>query len=48
VELTILSSAYHQEINAADAGNADRFVIQDVIKEIAQSYNPANMGQGHK
>lgn len=41
VEVTILSSNYHQEINAADAGTADRFVVQEVIKEIAQSYNPS-------
>ena len=46
MELTILASAYHQEINAAEAGNNDRFVVQEVIKEIAQSYNPTSMGQG--
>eukprot|EP00624_Nannochloropsis_granulata_P006571 evm.model.NODE_49416_length_6225_cov_23.907631.1 len=40
IELTILASAYHQEINAAEAGSGDRFVVQEVIKEIAQSYNP--------
>lgn len=44
VELTILASAYHQEINAADVGSADRFVVQEVIKEIASSYNPASLG----
>jgi len=45
VEVTLLSSTYHQEINAADAGTADRFVVQEVIKEIAQSYNPTTAGQ---
>jgi replication factor C subunit 3/5 len=46
IELTILASAYHQEINAAEAGSGDRFVVQEVIKEIAQSYNPtAALGQ---
>ncbi len=49
VEVTILASAYHQEINAAEAGSADRFVVQEVIKEIAQSYNPAAaMGGGSR
>ena len=38
----------HQEINAAEAGSADRYVVQEVIKEIAQSYNPAAaMGGGN-
>ena len=40
VEISILSSVYHQEINPSDAGTADRFVVQEVIKEIASSYNP--------
>lgn len=48
IELTILASAYHQEINAAEAGSGDRFVVQEVIKEIAQSYNPTSMGHGNR
>jgi replication factor C subunit 3/5 len=44
IELTILASQYHQEINAADVGNNDRFVVQEVIKEIASSYNPTSLG----
>jgi len=35
--MQILSSAHHIEMNPADAGTADRLVIQDVLKEIAQS-----------
>jgi len=37
VELTILSSSYHIELTPSDAGNHDRIIVQDVIKEIAQS-----------
>jgi len=37
VELTTLSSSYHIELTPADAGVHDRLVVQDVIKEIAQS-----------
>ena len=40
VEVTTVASSYHIEINPGDAGNADRFVVQDLIKEMAQ-YNPA-------
>ena len=35
VEITTLGSNYHIECNPSDAGNQDRFVIQEVIKEIA-------------
>ena len=36
--MTTTASNYHIEINPADAGNQDRFVVQEVIKEIAQSH----------
>ena len=39
VELTTVSSAHHIEINPGDAGIYDRFVVQELIKEMAQ-YNP--------
>lgn len=39
IEVTTVASAYHIEINPGDAGIHDRFVVQEVIKEIAQ-YNP--------
>jgi replication factor C subunit 3/5 len=41
VEMTTVSSTYHIEINPGDAGIYDRFVVQDLIKEMAQ-YNPVS------
>ena len=38
VELTTIASNYHIECNPADVGNSDRFVVQEVIKEIASSH----------
>lgn len=35
IEIATLGSNYHIECNPSDAGNNDRFVIQEVIKEIA-------------
>ena len=37
VELTTMSSNYHVEMNPSDAGNKDRYVVQEVIKEMAKS-----------
>ena len=37
VEITTMASSYHIEMNPGDAGNNDRFVVQEIIKEIAQS-----------
>mmetsp|Transcript_9336 Transcript_9336/g.38287 ORF Transcript_9336/g.38287 Transcript_9336/m.38287 type:complete len:369 (-) Transcript_9336:139-1245(-) len=37
VEITTCASNYHIEMNPGDAGSADRFVVQEVIKEMAQS-----------
>lgn len=34
--MTTVASSYHIEINPGDAGIYDRFVVQEVIKEIAQ------------
>lgn len=36
IEITMVGSNYHIECNPSDVGNNDRFVIQEVIKEIAQ------------
>uniref|UniRef100_A0A7S2SEJ8 AAA+ ATPase domain-containing protein n=1 Tax=Rhizochromulina marina TaxID=1034831 RepID=A0A7S2SEJ8_9STRA len=47
VELTTIASNYHIEMNASDAGIYDRIVIQDIIKEIAQS-NPLHTQEGAK
>mmetsp|Transcript_11607 Transcript_11607/g.35469 ORF Transcript_11607/g.35469 Transcript_11607/m.35469 type:complete len:368 (+) Transcript_11607:93-1196(+) len=37
VELTTVSSTYHIEANPSDAGNSDRLVVQELIKEIASN-----------
>lgn len=39
LELTLIGSNYHVECNPSDVGNNDRFVIQEVIKEIASHGN---------
>jgi len=38
IELSILSSNVHIEVTPSDVGNDDRLVIQDLIKEFAQSH----------
>ncbi|CAK9049800.1 Replication factor C subunit 3 (Activator 1 38 kDa subunit) (A1 38 kDa subunit) (Activator 1 subunit 3) (Replication factor C 38 kDa subunit) (RF-C 38 kDa subunit) (RFC38) [Durusdinium trenchii] len=43
IELTTLGSNYHIEMNPSDAGNNDRYVVQEVIKEIAQ-FHPVVSG----
>jgi replication factor C subunit 3/5 len=40
----MISSNYHIEMSPGDAGLNDRFVIQDVIKEMASSKNIATVG----
>lgn len=37
VDLVTVSSSYHIELNPSDVGNQDRVVVQEVIKEIAQT-----------
>lgn len=37
VELTTVSSNHHVEVNPSECGNQDRFVVQEVIKEMAKS-----------
>ncbi len=39
IEITTLGSNYHIECNPSDAGNNDKLVIQEVIKEIASHGN---------
>jgi replication factor C subunit 3/5 len=39
IELATVGSNYHIECNPSDAGNNDRYVIQEVIKEIASNGN---------
>lgn len=35
IDIATLGSNYHIECNPSDAGNGDRFVVQEIIKEIA-------------
>ena len=44
VEINMITSNYHIEMAPGDAGLNDRFVIQDVIKEMASSKNIATVG----
>ena len=37
VEINMISSNYHIEMSPGDAGLSDRFVVQDIIKEMAQN-----------
>ena len=37
VEINTISSSYHIELNPSDAGIYDRVVVQDLIKEVAQT-----------
>ena len=38
VECSIVSSKYHLEFTPGDVGNNDTFVVQDLIKEVAQTH----------
>lgn len=37
LEITMVSSVYHVEITPSEAGNQDRFIVQELLKEIAQT-----------
>ena len=39
VEINLITSNYHIELSPGDAGLNDRFVVQDVIKEMASNKN---------
>jgi replication factor C subunit 3/5 len=39
VEINMITSPHHAELSPGDAGNNDRFVIQDVLKEMASTKN---------
>ena len=45
VEVNMISSNYHIELSPGDAGLSDRFVIQDVIKEMAQNKSLSSLAQ---
>jgi len=49
VELATMSSNHHVEMNPSDAGSKDRYVVQEVIKEMAQTRPiDANGCKGYK
>ncbi|XP_040282064.1 replication factor C subunit 3 [Bufo bufo] len=37
IEISTIASNYHLEVNPSDAGNSDRVVIQELLKNVAQS-----------
>lgn len=39
IEISTVSSNYHVELTPSDAGTNDRFVIQEIVKDMAQSHN---------
>lgn len=41
-----LCSNYHVELNPSDVGNNDRYVVQEVIKELAKN-RPLDVAGGH-
>eukprot|EP00457_Paulinella_chromatophora_P010889 gb/GEZN01011008.1/.p1 GENE.gb/GEZN01011008.1/~~gb/GEZN01011008.1/.p1 ORF type:complete len:370 (+),score=68.10 gb/GEZN01011008.1/:27-1136(+) len=45
VEVTTMGSNYHVELNPAEVGHYDRQVVQEVIKEIAQTHNITSVGE---
>src|SRR5205814_2100069 len=38
VEVTIINSNYHIELNPSEVGSRDRAVIQEIVKEVAQTH----------
>ncbi|GMI09006.1 hypothetical protein TrLO_g4745 [Triparma laevis f. longispina] len=38
IEINMITSSVHIELNPSDAGNYDRYIVQNVIKEIAQNH----------
>lgn len=37
LDLTTLSSTHHVELNPSDAGFQDRYIVQEIIKEMAKN-----------
>jgi len=48
VEINMVTSNYHIEISPGDAGMNDRFVVQDIIKEMASNKNITASTGGEK
>lgn len=47
IELTTVSSNHHVELNPSDAGNNDRYVVQEVIKVRTHADAPSHAPQTH-
>jgi len=47
IEISMISSNFHIEMNACDAGIYDRIIIQDIIKEMAQSHPIQSVSSQH-
>lgn len=43
IDINMISSTYHIELSPSDAGLSDRYVIQDIIKEMASNKNIINL-----
>lgn len=37
IDVNVVSSNYHIELTPSDAGGYDRIIIQDILKDIAQT-----------
>lgn len=49
IELTTLSSTSHVELTPSDAGFQDRYIVQEIIKEMAKNRPIDSKGKkGHK
>lgn len=49
IELTTLSSTNHVELTPSDAGFQDRYIVQEIIKEMAKNRPIDSKGKrGHK
>jgi replication factor C subunit 3/5 len=45
IDVTTVGSNYHIEVNPGDAGMYDRYVVQELIKEMA-AYSPLTASEG--
>lgn len=45
IELSITSSIFHVELNPSDAGIYDRIIVQEMVKEIAQTQQIHGLGK---
>ena len=48
IDINLITSNYHIEISPGDAGLNDRYVVQEIIKEIASNTNVAAAASSHQ